>query len=77
MSTTTSDFHFWRHSTASSITFATASASSPFTWNTGMLMPFATSVQYGEDREYLGSVVNATWLFTTTCNVPPIVYSGS
>eukprot|EP00982_Pelagococcus_subviridis_P014837 31361-Pelagococcus_subviridis.AAC.7 len=42
-----------------------------------MLIPFATSVQYGDDREYFGSVVNATWLFTTTCNVPPIVYSGS
>ena len=37
-----------------------ASTSSPLTWMIGQLSAFATSVQYGELRLFLGSVVNAT-----------------
>ena len=33
----------------------------------------ATSVQYGDDLDSLGSVVKATWLLTTTWIVPPTV----
>ena len=36
----------------------TASGSSPLTWKMGALTTRATSVQYGEDREKRGSVVN-------------------
>ena len=39
---------------------SSTSTSSPLTWMMGQLSAFATSVQYGELRLFLGSVVNAT-----------------
>ena len=51
----------------------TASGSSPFTWNTGASIIFATSLQYGVERASLGRlVVKPIWLFTTICTVPPV-----
>ena len=41
-----------------------ASTSSPLTWMIGQLSAFATSVQYGELRLFLGSVVKATCTHT-------------
>ena len=52
--------HTCRHSAASWKTRTTDSTSSPLTWKMGALMALATSVQYGELRPYLGSVVKAT-----------------
>jgi hypothetical protein len=49
-----------------------ASGSSPFTWKTGAPIIFATSVQYCDEREASGAVVNPTWLLITTCTVPPV-----
>ena len=72
MSITTSLCQRCRYSTASLATQTQASGSSPFTWNTGAPIIFATSVQYCEERECSGAVVNPTWLLMTTCTVPPV-----
>ena len=37
----------------------------------------ATSVGYSEERADSGAVVNPSWLFTTTCTVPPVRYPVS
>ena len=54
MSITTSLCQRSRYSTASLATQTQASGSSPFTWNTGAPIIFATSVQYCELRECSG-----------------------
>ena len=36
-------------------------------------MDFATSVQYGEERDECGSVVKPIWLLMTRWMVPPVV----
>ncbi len=47
-----------RHWAATRHTCMTASGSSAFTWKMGAFTTRATSVQYGEEREHRGSVVN-------------------
>ena len=49
-----------------------ASGSSPFTWNTGPWMTFATSLGYGVKRNASGGVVKPTWLSTMMWIVPPV-----
>src|SRR6187200_1924074 len=56
MSITTSLCQRCRYSTASLATQTHASGSSPFTWNTGAPIIFATSVEYCELREASGAV---------------------
>lgn len=53
--------------------FTTASASSAFTCRTGAPMHLAKSVGWGDERAWLGLVVNPIWLLTTMCRVPPVV----
>ena len=72
MSMTTSRLKVWRNSSASSETKRTAIGSSPFTWNIGASIIFATSVQYCVERASAGSVVKPIWLFTMRWIVPPM-----
>ena len=69
-SITQSEWKVALHSAATLQTWTTASGSSAFTWKMGAFTTRATSVQYGDDRENLGSVVNPIWLFTTMWTVP-------
>ena len=46
--------------------------SSPLTWKIGACTIRATSVQYIDDRDWSGEVVNPTWLLMTTWTVPPV-----
>ena len=64
------------HSAAILATSITASGSSAFTWKIGALTTRPTSVQYGLDLEYLGSVVNPIWLLATMWTVPLIKKNG-
>mmetsp|Transcript_9541 Transcript_9541/g.31135 ORF Transcript_9541/g.31135 Transcript_9541/m.31135 type:complete len:327 (-) Transcript_9541:591-1571(-) len=73
MSITTSFLKVWRHSAASRQTRTTASTSSPLTWKMGACTAFATSVQYGVERDMRGSVVKPIWLLVTMWMVPPVV----
>ena len=52
-------------------TWTTASGSSPLTWKIGAWIIFATSVQYGPEREKLGIVVKPIWLLMMKWMVPP------
>ena len=72
MSTTTGRPKRCRNSVATLLTKTTASGSSPFTWNTGASIILATSVGYGEDREFIGEVVKPIWLLMTKCTEPPV-----
>ncbi len=72
MSMTTSFLNCCRKSIASRATRTHASGSSPFTWKIGAPIIFATSVQYSEDRECSGEVVNPIWLLTMMWIVPPV-----
>ena len=47
------------------------------TWKIGAPIIFATSVQYSEERESLGEVVNPIWLLTMMWMVPPVRYPRS
>ena len=69
---TTSFLNFNRYSTASLATRTQASGSSPLTWKIGAEIIRAMSVQYRLERDWAGEVVKPTWLFTTTCTVPPV-----
>jgi hypothetical protein len=69
---TTSRWKVSRYAKANRATRTQASGSSPFTWKIGAWTIWATSVQYTEDRDDAGGVVNPTWLFTTTWMVPPV-----
>ena len=69
---TTSLWNAWRKPKASRAARRHASGSSPFTWNTGAWTILATSVGYTDDRADSGAVVKPSWLFTTTCTVPPV-----
>ena len=69
---TTSLLNDWRYSNARRATRTTASGSSPLTWKMGAWIIRATSVEYSEEREYSGAVVNPTWLLTTTWIEPPV-----
>ena len=62
---------------ASRATQTHASGSSPLTWKIGAPIIFATSVQYSDDRESLGDVVNPIWLLTMMWIVPPVRYPRS
>ena len=77
MSMTTSFLNFCRKSTARRATQTHASGSSPLTWKIGAPIIFATSVQYSEERECSGEVVNPTWLLTIMWIVPPVRYPRS
>ena len=72
MSTTTSLLNSCRKAKASRATRMQASGSSPFTWKMGAWIIRATSVQYIDDRDSVGEVVNPTWLFTMMWMVPPV-----
>ena len=72
MSITTSLLNFCRKSTASRATHTHASGSSPLTWKIGAPTIFATSVQYSDDFESSGEVVNPIWLLTMMWIVPPV-----
>ena len=69
---TTSLLNACRYSNASRATRMQASGSSPLTWKIGAWTIRATSVQYSEEREEPGEVVNPTWLLTTRWMVPPV-----
>ena len=49
-----------------------ASGSSPFTWKTGAEIILAISVEYCDERDACGDVVNPTWLLITMWIVPPV-----
>ena len=53
-------------------TCTTASGSSPLTWKIGDWIIFATSEQYGPERECTGLVVKPIWLLTMTWMVSPM-----
>ena len=57
---------------ASRATQTQASGSSPLTWKIGAPIIFATSVQYSDERESPGCVVNPIWLLTMMWIVPPV-----
>jgi hypothetical protein len=62
----------WRYSIASVATCATASGSSPFTWNTGHLEHAHDVGAVRVERLIRGTVVKPTWLLTIRWTLPPV-----